>query len=257
MKFACVSSVLVLAASFAGTAAAEQYSVGSGTGLIAFDLNTLLGQTPLNSFDAAFGITETRAECLALPGNDPGSTVWWDVNPVGTPSPAGRQIQGTTLTVDPNDIFGSWSPATNDNGVFVSGGEQVGFGGMTRWTLDPGIPGVLLFGDWALRFSSSRAGTFAGSTQNIRSGLVLTSNIDFPNAAFGDIGNLRTSLVGNTLTISGDILLSDALIALGFPQSNLGLDIGDFRLTMELVPTPGVAAALGLAAACGSRRRRR
>jgi len=251
-----ISAVLISTASFAATAGAAEYGIASGSGSISFDMSVLLGQTPLNSLDAVFGITETRNECLGLPGNNPGSTVFWDINPVGTPSPAGRQIQGTTLTVDPNNVFGSWGPATSDSGVFVSGGEQVGFGGMTRWTLDPGIPGVLLFGDWGLRYSPSRAGTFAGATDNVRSGLVLTSNIDFPNAAFGDIGNLTMTMVGSTLTLSGDVLISDALLALGFPAGNLGLDIGDFNMTLNLVPAPGAMGLLGLAAIRGGRRRR-
>jgi len=213
------------------TVNAVEVGLDGGSASLSFDLPILLGQSPLNSFDASFGITETRNELLALPGNNPDSAVSWNINPLGTPSPTGRLIQGTSLTIDPNNVLGTWGEVTSDAGPFVSGGEQIGFGGITRWTLDPGIPGVLLFGDWGLRYSSSRAGTLAGSTRNIRSGLVLTSNIDFPNAAFADIGNVSIAVKGNTLSITGDLLISDALIVLGFPSSNLGLDVGDFSLT--------------------------
>ncbi len=253
MKFA--STAVILAGLAAGTANAAEVGILSGSATLEFDFPTLFDQSPLDSLDAAFGITETRDQLLNLPGNNPGSVLNWDINPLGTPSPAGRQIQGTTLNIDPTDVLGSWGGGS-DVGAFLTGGEQIGFGGMTRFTLDPGIPGVLLFGDWGLRYSASRAGTLAGSTSNIRSGLVLTSNIDFPNATFADIGNATIDVTGNTLTITGDLLLSDALIVLGFPPANLGLDAGNFTLTATLVPAPGAAGLLVAGGLLASRRRR-
>ena len=255
MKF--VLTLVVLSGLALSTATAAEVGIASGSATMSFDLPAFLGQSPLNTFDAAFGITETRTQVLSgLPGNNPSASQTWVTNPVGTPSPTGRTIQGTTLTIDPSNVLGTWGAVTSDFGAFASGGEQIGFGGMTRWTLDPGIPGVLLFGDWALRYSPTRAGTFAGSTTNVRSGLVLTSNIDFANATFVDIGNASISVTGNTLSINGDMLLSDGLIALGFPQSNLGVDAGDFNFTATLVPAPGAAALLGAGSLLAMRRRR-
>jgi hypothetical protein len=247
----CVVSGLAV-----GSATAAEVGIAGGSATMTFDLPTFLGQSPLNTFDAAFGITETRDQLLNLPGNSPSASQIWVTNPVGTPSPTGRTIQGTTLTIDPSNVLGTWGAVASDFGAFAIGGEQIGFGGMTRWTLDPGIPGVLLFGDWALRYSPARAGTFAGSTTNIRSGLVLTSNIDLANATFVDIGNANILVTGNTLSITGDMLLSDGLIALGFPQSNLGLDAGDFNFTATLVPAPGAAVLLGAGGLLAARRRR-
>lgn len=247
----CVVSGLAV-----GSATAAEVGIAGGSATMTFDLPTFLGQSPLNTFDAAFGITETRDQLLNLPGNSPSASQIWVTNPVGTPSPTGRTIQGTTLTIDPSNVLGTWGAVASDFGAFAIGGEQIGFGGMTRWTLDPGIPGVLLFGDWALRYSPARAGTFAGSTTNIRSGLVLTSNIDFASATFVDIGNANILVTGNTLSITGDMLLSDGLIALGFPQSNLGLDAGDFNFTATLVPAPGAAVLLGAGGLLAARRRR-
>ena len=251
-----VLALVVLSGLTVSTATAAEVGIVSGSATMSFDLPTFLGQSPLNTFDAAFGITETRDQLLNLPGNNPSASQTWVTNPVGTPSPTGRTIQGTTLTIDPSNVLGTWGGVTSDFGAFAIGGEQIGFGGMTRWTLDPGIPGVLLFGDWALRYSPARAGTFAGSTTNVRSGLVLTSNIDFANATFVDIGNANISVTGNTLSITGDMLLSDGLIALGFPQSNLGLDAGDFNFTATLVPAPSAAALLGVGGLLAARRRR-
>ncbi|MFM1882048.1 MAG: hypothetical protein RJA05_457 [Planctomycetota bacterium] len=252
-----VSAFVVLSGLAVTTATAAEVGIVGGSATMSFDLPTFLGQSPLNAFDAAFGIAETRDQLLSLPGNSPSASQSWVTNPLGVPSPVGRTIQGTTLTIDPANVLGTWGSVTSDFGAFAIGGEQIGFGGMTRWTLDPGIPGALLFGDWALRYSPVRAGTFAGSTTNVRSGLVLTSNIDFASAAFVDIGNANISVTGNMLSITGDMLLSDALIALGFPQSNLGLDVGDFNFTATLVPAPGAAFLLGAAGLPAMRRRRR
>jgi hypothetical protein len=233
-----VLALVVLSGLAVSSATAAEVGIASGSATMSFDLPTFLGQSPLNTFDAAFGITETRDHLLNLPGNSPSASQTWATNPVGTPSPTGRTIQPTTLTIDAANVLGTWGPVASDFGAFAIGGEQIGFGGMTRWTLDPGIPGVLLFGDWALRYSPARAGTFAGSTTNVRSGLVLTSNIDFANATFVDIGNANITVTGSTLLITGDMLLSDGLIALGFPQSNLGLNAGRFELSAR-IDVPG------------------
>lgn len=251
-----VAVAIVLTGQVAVHTNAGELAIASGSTTIEFDLPTLLAETPLDSFDATFGITEARDDLLFLPGNTPGSSATWSFNPLGTPSPTGRQIQGTTLTVDPGDVLGTWGAASSDVGSFVSGGEQIGFGGMTRFRLDPGIPGVLLFGDWGLRYSPTRAGTLAGDTQNIRSGLVLTSNIDFADATFADIGNASIDVTGNTLSISGDLLLSDALPLIGFPQGSLGLDAGSFNLTATLVPAPSTAFVLAAGSMVAARRRR-
>ncbi|MBS0192177.1 MAG: hypothetical protein U0573_06080 [Phycisphaerales bacterium] len=222
-KYVAAASAMSLFA-LAGGAAPRPITGGSAT--LTFDLSALLGQTPLNGFNAVFGITETRNELLSLPGNNPGAAVTWAVNPVGIASPTGRQVQGSTLLVDSSDVLGNWA-AGNDFGPFLPGGDQIGFGGMTRFTLDPGISGILLFGDWAIRYAPGRAG-------GARSGLVLTSNIDFPNAVFADIANASIAVSGNALHITGDVLISDGLIALGFPEGNFGLDIGDLALDATL-----------------------
>jgi len=217
---------LICAALLAPTAAADEVALTCGSATIAFDLPVLLGETPLNQLDAVFGITETRDQLLSLPGNNPSPVITWELNLPGTPSPTGRLIQATTLVISHDNVLGTWQPG-NDVGPFLSGGEQIGFGGMTRFTLDPGINGILLFGDWALRYAPGRA-------DGLRSGLVLTSNIDFPSAVFADIGSASITANEDQITINGDVLVSDGLIVLGFPPSNYLLDIGNFSLTARL-----------------------
>ena len=59
------------------------------------------------------------------------------------------------------------------------------------------------------------------------------------------------------LALSGVIVGSIyGLIALGFPQSNLGLDAGDFSITATLVPAPGTTVLLGVGGLVALRRRR-
>ena len=241
-----LSLVVLFSLSCSSAALADQ--VGSGSATLSFDMPTITTSTPLSSLDASFGITETATELLSLPGNSPSSSLAWAFNALGTASPAGRFIQGTSLDLDPTNVLGSWGGAS-DFGAFVAGGEQIGFGGATRWAINPLFGGGgLLLGDFGLRYSASRVG-------GGRSGLVLTSNVSFTDVAFADIGNAIISVSGSVLTITGDLLISDGLIAVGFPAGTLGTDIGDFSLTANLVPAPGALALLALAP-LGRRRRR-
>ncbi len=166
----------------------------------------------------------------------------------------GRSRQSTTLNFDPSNVLGTWS-ASNEiaGGAFVSRGstgEQIALTSMQRW----GGPftGVLIYGDFALRYVPSRAGTT--TVGGVRSGLVLTSNIDFLDASFADIGNATITSDGFTLTITGDLLIAPGLTLLD-PGAQLGRNFGTFTLTAA-IPTPGVAAFMGLGGLLAARRRR-
>jgi hypothetical protein len=203
----------------------------------------------IDTFDAYFDENATRAQTLAdpAPGNEPftqpatGVVELIDpVRPGGvTPTPfpgtpgSTRSPQKTTLDIDPSDVLGTWS-TSNDAFAFVGSstlGEQIAFTSMQRYT-GP-FTGVLLYGDFALRYTGSK--------------LVLTSNIDFLNAAFAEIGNRTISVSGNTLTITGDLLVGGGLFVLD-PTATPGMDFGDFTLTATLVPEPSsiVLGALAL-----------
>ncbi|MFO0898800.1 MAG: hypothetical protein U0836_15355 [Pirellulales bacterium] len=204
----------------------------------------------ISVFDAYFNDAATRAQVLAdpAPGNSafsrPSSGVVELVDPVrpggetpdpypGTPGST-RTKQITTLDVDPANVLGTWS-ASNDAFAFVGNttlGEQIALTSMQRWT-GP-FSGVLLYGDFALRYVPGRA---VGSV----SGLVLTSNIDFPSAAFADLANVSITATDSTLSISGDLLISGGIFALD-PSATPGTPFGTFAMTTSFVPEPSTAA---------------
>jgi hypothetical protein len=250
-----------------GANAALAVAISGGSAILT------LGEGTANSisvFNAYFNETATRAQTLSdpAPGNVPftvpSAGVVQLVDPVrpsgvipvpypGTPG-ASRSPQLTTLDVEPADVLGNWS-ASNDAFVFVGNstlGEQIAFTSMQRWS-GP-FTGSLLYGDFALRYVPSRAvGT--------NSGLVLTSNIDFLGAAYADLANASIVVNGNTLSITGDLLISGGLTALD-PSAVLGTNFGTFALTAQLVPEPASVAmaavgAVGLVMAGLGRRARR
>ena len=212
----------------------------------------------LHQLNAYFDESKSRAATLgdAAPGNvafTSSNGTAQLVDPIRSAgviplSGDGRTRQQTTLEFDsPANVLDSWTAATSDIGAFVSGGEQIAFQNMQRWALDPNVsPGVLLFGDFAMRYSTDRQGVVR--TGGTLSGLVLTSNIDFLNAAFLDLANTSFSSLGNQLTISGDLLVSDGL---GLLDANalVGSKIGTFTLNANIsaVPEPSSLALISIA----------
>lgn len=191
-------------------------------------------------FDSYFDASRTRAQVLAdpAPGNAPftedasGVTLTDPIRPHGvTPADqggpgSGRSGQTTTLEFDPADVLGTWS-LSDDLFGFTGGvqlGEQIALTGMQRFT-GP-FTGALLYGDFALRRTSDTR-------------LALTSNIDFLSAEWAEIGNPVITVVGNILTIRGDLLIDQALLLLD-SSAVVGTDFGDFILTATLEEVPSV-----------------
>ena len=259
------------AVAFPGRSSAALITGGEATFTMTEGLAASIGE--LNAY---FSAAVTRAGVLANPApgdlgftrlsGPPGSVKVVDsIRPSGvTPTPypgtpgVTRSPQMTTLDLDPTNILGSWS-ASNDAFAFVGNtslGEQIALTNMQRWT-GP-FTGSLLYGDFALRYVPGRA-------DGTRSGLVLTSNIDFLSAAWADIANASIAVNGNQLTISGDLFLSGGLFVLD-PGAVLGTDFGDFQLiatldTPAVVPEPSSLLLLSSGAFGGvltlSRRRKR
>jgi hypothetical protein len=196
------------------------------------------GDAPYNRLSGASGTLGTPT----VPGfgNTPGQVVVGDtirpygevpLNDAGGTTPgapgASRTRQATTLDFDPTNIFGTWSTSL-DLGAFVGTGglgEQIAFTNMQRY----GGPftGVLVYGDFGLRYTGTK--------------LVLTSNIDFLNAAFAEIGSPVINYIGDansgTLTISGDLLVAGGLNVLD-PSSTIGENFGAFSMTANVIPEP-------------------
>lgn len=205
-----------------------------------FTLNEGLANS-IGEFDAYFDDTKERDATLSdpAPGNapfsetaaNPGTIVLTDaVRPFGNvPSPypgtpgQTRSRQVTTLDFDPADVLGSWEPS-NDDYAFVGNsllGEQIAFTGMQRWSGN--FTGVLLYGDFALRY------VFDGSSSR----LLIASNIDFPHAAFAEVASPIITVSGSTLTISGELLTGGGLFVLD-PSALPGSLLGSFALTASL-----------------------
>lgn len=244
--------------------APAQVVLSGGSSVLNLNQAQSAASTPVTTVTGLFGNSETRTFILAAPD---GTGMPSFPFPPATPlplaaavnigsfvNPEGRTIQSSTLNYDPSNLFGTWAPAT-DLGAFVSGGEQIGLEGMTRWT--GAFPGTLLFGDFAIRYSPSRVGVVRNG--NTLSGLVLTSNIDFANAAYADIANATISSNPSLLSISGDLVYSDGFATLTGDPTDAGVLFGTFSLTATPVPEPTsmLFAAVGGAAFVVRRLRRR
>ena len=253
------STIALTAVLFAASPANAGFVVSGGSATITIKEGMAAS---ISEFDAYFNAATTRAQTLSLPApgnvsftessNNPGTVTLSDfirpygevpLNDAGGTTPgvpgASRTREATTLQIEnPNNVLGSWS-TSNDAFAFVGNsilGEQIAFTNMQRWT-GP-FSGSLVYGDFALRYTGSD--------------LVLTSNIDFLNAAWAYIGSPTISLSGHTLTISGDLLIGGALFVLdssAIPRK----DFGDITITATLVdpaavpePGTGMLAVLGL-----------
>jgi hypothetical protein len=241
--FAFVACLLTLATT-SQTARADLITGGSAT--FTFDQALYGVASPINNLTDVFKGTQSRTDCLNGTGSDPfdsvvgtEKTITFLINS-GTPaSITGRPNNAaTTLNYDVANPLTSWG-AGLDSGAFLAlgTGEQIGLQSMTRWTGD--FTGVLLFGDFAIRNAPGRIG-------GGRSGLVLVSNIDFPNATFADLANINISATATSLNISGDLLYSN-----GFGLLTGGVGVGEKFGTFQInaltaVPEPGAVLLVSM-----------
>lgn len=240
---------------------ASATALASGNVVFTLDQAAFAANSNITTLAAWFDNSETRTQLLTNPAPGDGFTLpniasAVNVGPLTDPDgPGGRTLQTSNLDIDLNNILGTWS-AASDFGPFVGDAtsEQIGLEGMQRWLGN--YTGSLLFGDFAIRYAPGRAGVVRSG--NTLSGLVVTSNIDFANAAFLDIANAIISGSGSTLSIAGDLVISDGFKALD-GSAILGADVGNLNMTATAVPLPAALPLLGsgLASLLVAGRRRR
>jgi hypothetical protein len=211
----------------------------------------------IDQFNAYFGPDATRSQTLSDPApgtapftiNSQNQVVLTDyIRAAGVvPSPypgspgATRSPQETTLNANltsASSILGSFGSSI-DEGPFValtSSTKQIAFTGMQRW-VSSAFTGSLLYGDFGLRYTSDRAGTTAAVSGDTLSGLVLTSNIDFLNASWADLGNVKITTDATGFQITGDLLVSQGLTVLD-PTAVTGSVFGTFDLNASTVAVP-------------------
>lgn len=240
--------------------AGEIFAVTGGSANITIDIDKLSANefypNGVLTFDRYFGSLENQAATMtrtqmvatnpppvAPPGSPTsGSDLNFAVNGNPVTSPQGRARQATNLQFDRSDVLGSWTPPTGTY-PFLPGGEQIGLDGVLRMTVaDEAGGGLLLLGDFALKYAPSLASAERGP------GLVLLNNFDYRNAVSFYLFDVQIQTSDTMLTITADLLMSEALAGLT-GGANLA-NVGTFALnaTITPVPEPG-SVVLGVIAA--------
>ncbi|MBN9692367.1 MAG: PEP-CTERM sorting domain-containing protein [Verrucomicrobia bacterium] len=181
------------------------------------------------TFDQAGAASRTGAQILAdeVQASPSYTGLTYALNGAQVSNLAGRTAKPTTFQFSPDNL-------TSHTGV-------IGLGGISRWTVNPLLGGgKLVFGDFTLAYDATRL--LVGG-----SGWHLVGNIA-PAGTLFDLVNVTTGTAGNTLTISGDMVVSFevANFLLGTPADQ-GKDVGNFQFAgVTAVPEPSVWALFGL-----------
>lgn len=176
-------------------------------------------------------LTATQIQNSATTGSVLSETgIQFLVNTGSLSNPAGRALQGTTMTYDPSNITST-----------VTG--QTGFGGVTRW--DYAFGGGFLMGDYTLEYNALRAGV-------AKSGWYLENHYGFGMIAW-DLANVITTTDGNNFTLSGDLFTAPEFAgAFGLTS---GADFGNFSFTTAPEPSRALLAIAGFTGVFIRRRR--
>ncbi len=229
-----------------GARVARAGQVTGGAATMTFDIAAI---NPFLTYTRFYGLLDNQAATLTAaqiqsgtvpvpPGSPTTPTnLLHPVNGTAVTDPTGRNRQASTLDYDPSNVLGSWTASTN-SGFVTSGGEQIGFDGVTMNAADAAIGGGnFLWGDFALRRDPTRGGD----------GLVLVNNYGFGFNAF-DLGVSSLAADASALTITGTLLLSpEWATAFG---GTAGANVGSFSM-VATVPEPGTMTLAGLGAASG------
>lgn len=192
------------------------------------------------TFDQEAAASRTGAQILAdeLVASPAYTGLTYALNGAQVSNLAGRTAQPTTFQFSPDNL-------TAHTGA-------IGLGGVSRWAVNPLLGGgKLVFGDFTLAYDASRQ-LVGGSGWNLMGNIA-------PAGTLFDLVNVTTSTAGNTLSISGDLVVSFevANFLLGTP-SDQGKNVGSLQFSATTaVPEPstwalfscGVVGALVVAGA--------
>jgi hypothetical protein len=181
--------------------------------------------TPIDLTD--YTSNEISAMGLKLDVN--GSTI--------APNPTLRKNKETTFAFDPTDLAGT---ATG----------SIGLGGALRFRVDVQPPtNRVLLGDMTLEYHPELESATPG-----RSGWLMVNHIGFDADAF-ELFNVTTSLLGNSLTLNGELGYGWGFDHLGATAARLSeARIGSFSFQTTVVPVPAAIwfFATGLAGLGGA-----
>jgi hypothetical protein len=160
-----------------------------------------------------------------VPGNGeiPATGLVYGVTGSTVSNPAGRAIQATNFTYDPNNVTGTAA-------------GQIGLGGVLRFMGN--FQGIFATGDYALKYDASRVGNSAGG-----SGWYLLNNYGFPVPGF-DLADVAVDSNPFSLNLTGNLKWSPEVTNAFFHSSDLGKTVGTFTFASP-VPLPAAAWLFG------------
>lgn len=151
----------------------------------------------------------------------PATGLQFAVNGSSVINPLGRANKTTTFSFDPNNLFDTAS-------------GRIGLGGVMRFRVDVKPPSNRIHvGDMTLEYRADYVDDAIG-----RSGWLLVNHIGFDADAF-ELFDVTTNLVGNSLTLNGNLGFGEGLDHVGATLAHENhARIGTFSFQTTVVPLP-------------------
>lgn len=239
MNPSTLTSLMISAVLFVSPAVTPAATVTSGTFTMDLDRNALAqlvlnptGTPPtifLEEFFTSPSLAGAQINDIVntnlVPGNGeiPATGLAYDVTGSTVSNPAGRAIQATNFTYDPNNVTGTAA-------------GQIGLGGVLRFMGN--FQGIFATGDYALKYDATRVGNAAGG-----SGWYLLNNYGFPVPGF-DLTDVTAVANPFSLNLSGNLKWSPEVTSAFFHSSDIGKTVGTFAFAAP-VPLPAAAWLFG------------
>ena len=239
MKSSILTSLMISAVLLVSPAVAPAATVTNGTFTMDLDRNALAqlvlnptGTPPtlfLEEFFTSPSLTGAQINDVVntniVPGNGeiPATGLVYNVTGSTVTNPAGRAIQATNFTYDPTNLTGTAS-------------GQIGLGGVMRFMGN--FTGILVGGDYALKYDATRVGNAAGG-----SGWYLLNNYGFPIPSW-DLTDVTATSDPLSLYLSGTLKWSPEVTNAFFHSSDIGKSMGTFTFVSP-VPLPAAVWLFG------------